>query len=884
MAKLLRTYPFPSGLVNTDGPGVVLTPHPAAARSIGVPHRKLEDIAIRLLEQNGLRVASPLVSRRMLRSVIGRVTTERDHSAFADRIGPVLGTVLRTGIDTTALAEHGSGSVRVLANVAKAYQTELRQEGLVDGSECMIQASMLATERTRFTIYGYFRARPEEIGIISALADEGSEYYLPCGGIPLLDNNRRWRDVMISQGWSEDPEGCGPLVGLGRGLAKVFGGTESVGENIEGSIRAISLATIEDEVRFVLGKAKGLIADGASPHEIAIVCERPDDYAAALSAVSDEYGLPLVLRHRIPLLASRFGGMIRHLFEAVASDLDFEPTLRLLMHPYGPDAARSAWRSIRRTRPKGMDNWAEYWPGVRILETNDKRPLREWARLLRRWLDAFGTRVRTAETAAELAAYYGFIDAITEIAGLEGTAPMPFTAFHAFISDILSSTSIPSSLNAIGVDVLTPDTLSGGKYKNVFILGLAEGMHPPAIDDNVVVDFYDRKLLLANGVEFESVSDIAKWASSTFFFALLAANDELTLSYPRNVENKSKIASPFFDLLGLVPQTAGQNTISSIDEWRRVFVASPAEGPATSGVEEIRRKLNVELAREMSRPPDEYGGIVGRPLDAAARVWSVSQFTRFGQCPFKWFASHVLKLVIDEEAAGELHPTIRGSLYHRTLELAVLAEGDETDIRAKILNNLEQAFSTAESDPEVGLPALPNWELQRADHLEHLRRAVVSPEFIDEGARVIDVEVAFNGRWDGLQMIGYIDRVDETPEGLVAIDYKTSSKAPFGIKDPAGKLSVDIQLPIYTHVALRTLYPDKVLGAGAYYSLTKGNVIKRAGLEGMEALSGFPEMVKRALAEGRYPVEPDVDQKACRQCDFDPVCRKTSMSIDSNAV
>jgi len=39
-------------------------------------------------------------------------------------------------------------------------------------------------------------------------------------------------------------------------------------------------------------------------------------------------------------------------------------------------------------------------------------------------------------------------------------------------------------------------------------------------------------------------------------------------------------------------------------------------------------------------------------------------------------------------------------------------------------------------------------------------------------------------------------------------------------------------------------------------------------------LADLPALVRRHLMEGRYPVEPDVDQKVCGTCPFDLVCRR----------
>jgi CRISPR/Cas system-associated exonuclease Cas4 (RecB family) len=39
-------------------------------------------------------------------------------------------------------------------------------------------------------------------------------------------------------------------------------------------------------------------------------------------------------------------------------------------------------------------------------------------------------------------------------------------------------------------------------------------------------------------------------------------------------------------------------------------------------------------------------------------------------------------------------------------------------------------------------------------------------------------------------------------------------------------------------------------------------------------LEEFAEHLKRSLADGRFPVDPDVKRDACVYCDFAAVCRK----------
>ena len=116
-----------------------------------------------------------------------------------------------------------------------------------------------------------------------------------------------------------------------------------------------------------------------------------------------------------------------------------------------------------------------------------------------------------------------------------------------------------------------------------------------------------------------------------------------------------------------------------------------------------------------------------------------------------------------------------------------------------------------------------------------------------------------------------MDRLDRTSQGLVLWDYKTGSSKPIGIKDESGKATLDIQLPLYIHVA-PTLFPGEPVDGAYYYSLSKGKNLDKAK-PNEETLKAIAQRVKTHLETGHYPVEPDVEQKACRSCSYDMVCR-----------
>lgn len=146
-------------------------------------------------------------------------------------------------------------------------------------------------------------------------------------------------------------------------------------------------------------------------------------------------------------------------------------------------------------------------------------------------------------------------------------------------------------------------------------------------------------------------------------------------------------------------------------------------------------------------------------------------------------------------------------------------------------------------------------------YLAQLRRAVTSEGFALPGAEAIETEVSFSGEWHGFRVEGRVDRVDRTPEGLVFVDYKTTSSAP----------KPDLQLPIYREAAAPVLFPEEPVKDAYYYSLTKAKRIQGKQLSA-NALADVAEEAKANLEDGYLP--PDILQTSCDFCDFDLVCRR----------
>jgi ATP-dependent helicase/DNAse subunit B len=230
----------------------------------------------------------------------------------------------------------------------------------------------------------------------------------------------------------------------------------------------------------------------------------------------------------------------------------------------------------------------------------------------------------------------------------------------------------------------------------------------------------------------------------------------------------------------------------------------------------------------------------------------------------------VLWLGSPAEAELELASNTRGSLYHKTMELAVKQAIAEPNIREAVLARLDEAFAEAEKSDGINITKITTWELRRDEHLELLRKFVADECFVGEGVSVEAVEAEFDLTWKGLRLRGKIDRIDRTTDGLAAVDYKTGSAGNFA-KDETGRLKLDVQMPVYSKAALPDLFKSETqFAAGSYLSFKD----RKASKERDADLEAFIERLKADFARGNFAVEPDVDGKACEFCAYESVCRQ----------
>lgn len=876
MARTLTlTSVYATDVVSKKTRGQVITPNVLAAATLGVKPLSLRQLARKTLSDAGLTVADRLVMHTLLRQTVSEVLSPSD-------INGTVQSVRRAVRDLLALElPNPPKNIAWLADLAEHYHALLRENALVDPVEMMVEAAKVADEPLELTITGYAFLRTDEVAFVDAICADGSQLTLPYLDVPLFSANARAKAWLEAQGWqvardTDVTNVVGQVAARRYALSQVSRDVDDIADGLAAQMTGVVYADVESEVRGVLTEVKRLLHTGVQPEAIALVVNQDDRYGSLVKAVASEYEIPVRTFYQVPAYVSRLGRWLERLIEVVRTDGDIEITRRLLAHPF-TDVSADIWQTLQQTPPQSLSAWQAIEPKFDVLQMPTSAPFAAYRQHFARIKQAFLPATLVEDDASARVLFRDIEGSLTYLVDEEGDAVWSLERFLTTLSDMLRLFSAPSESDKEGVPLHTPPAVLGAAYDHVFVLGAAEGMLPPAISEDSRLDFLTRKQLQQQGHAITTAADAARRVRMLVYAALACARASLQISYPQQAFGQSMLPSEVFARLGLEPVSVPKQPASKAEA--RAIRLQTADTFDDDVLVRARHAFTVETHRESASPHDTYDGVTGVPIDINQRTLSASQLVAFGQCSYRWFAQRVLRLEEPTEPDAELTPTLRGSLYHKVLELALaplvgqhLSAAEQRDIAVK---QLDEAFAKAEKQLDV--MRLPNWQKQRQEHIDHLKAILQRDSFFQDGRVIWGLEQRFKTTWHDLMVVGVIDRVDlakdGAEDGLHFIDYKTSASKPKGAKDKNGKLNVDVQLPLYLQAAAPELYPDETVANAQYYSLTKGATIANADVNDDELLR-LSEQVKTCLAEGHFPVDPDPQEGACTYCPYDSLCRK----------
>jgi CRISPR/Cas system-associated exonuclease Cas4 (RecB family) len=673
----------------------------------------------------------------------------------------------------------------------------------------------------------------------------------------------------------------------------------------------------EEEVAAFAREVKRALRDGrlSTLDRAALVVHQPLPYVYLARTVLGSAGLQCQLFDTLPLAAEPYAGALDLVLTFVGSGFARAPGIQLLQSPHfdfaDPDGHRISAGDIsvldRALTENGytgdvealgrlIDAWNRAQPprpavirAGRLLEilAHELAPLRapapvaEHLTVLLRFLTAHETmpwgstdpgparhlRARgavIATIASLLDAHRRFDDGVGD-----------FDEVAALLRRWIESQTFAPRTGSAGVHVLDSASAPFGHFEFVHCAGLVDGEWPERPRRNI---FYSTAILREFGWPAER--DRTDGLRSSFSDLLGSATREVHASAFLLEHDAIVSLSPFVDEISRRERTQAQAAADT-----RIFdhEALTAGDIAADVVGQHAREWAAFRQLARSREDARFRGATGSHLPHA---YSLSGLERYQDCPFKYFASDVLRLDEPAEDGGALSPRARGRFIHELLHQFfqawdARAEGAMTPAR---LDTARAVFA------EVAEPLLS--QLPRSDAALERTRLFGSALSVGIVDLVLAMEVSRPGtvreRWleyrlegefslgDSSRRVplrGVADRIDLL-EGnrLRVIDYKTGS---------APERGRALQVPVYALCAQERLEARDgsrwAVDEALYISFSgKRASVRIADAQDDEMLASARNRVFTVVDQinaGVFPVRPH-EPIRCSYCAYPSVCRK----------
>ncbi|HET7697936.1 MAG TPA: PD-(D/E)XK nuclease family protein [Vicinamibacterales bacterium] len=673
----------------------------------------------------------------------------------------------------------------------------------------------------------------------------------------------------------------------------------------------------EEELAAFVRALKTRGASAAPLSRTAIAFQRPLPYLYLARQVFADAGMPYQALDALPLAGEPFAASVDIVFGAIAADFTRGALIELLRCPHFVFIAGSAPLTI-----------ADVHVLDRLLV--DRKYLGGIDRLtaLAEELRGQGEHrlSAAAQIASELAAAAAAATAPAQIEGILGfiakherpaRGDEPWLARH-----LRARAAVRSALTMLrdAHAAHDPAPLSIAQLSGSVRRWIDGQTFSPRLGDSGVT------LLDASAVPYADLDELrlvglteADWpergARSIFYPQSLLAQ----LGWPKDQDRLSASRARFQDLLRLPRRRVSLSTITLEDD----AIVSPS--PLIEDVDAVGLPIErftpapglagarVFAHEALSLPPVVPGVLAGeasawlalragRSFEAArfrgvtgpraASVYAVSRLERYLECPFKFYAAHVLKLPEERDEQAWMTPQERGSFVHEVFE-SFFTEWQRLGRGAVTTANMAEAIELFDRIATRHLDELP--EGDRALERTLLLGSAAAAGFgerafafeIEDDVAVVErllehqLEGVFTFEAAGAQrrvaLRSKADRIDLLADGTLRIvDYKIG-------RAPERKRS--LQLPIYGACAEQALAGRHgrqwTLARAGYIAFKEKTAfvelpnVRKAASEGQERLLAVIDAVER----GEFPVQPD-EPFLCNWCAYPGVCRKDYVGDD----
>ena len=787
----------------------------------------------------------------------------------------------------------------------------------------------LAGQKAIF-LYGFYDLTGVQLDLVLSLADHpNAKVYFPYEkGNPAHAYAERLLNDPAFAGKSitpPHPASRGPLP-TGEGLIPSPYGRGTASAQGEAKIDLYSCSGARDEVWLAAKEILKLVDEGIPYREIAVVSRNLTPYLPALREIFRGHEIPYTCSRGEPAGSHPLVKTIRTL---VTLD-EKHPYIRTLRK----DLAKSPYLSLshreRDGKAQGEGSWLSHitW-ATSLLHQSIRFP-----------------KDASDEERSLFEAVIASLDALKILDGLG--KPVTRERFLDAWQEKLDLLERPAAANHDGVQALEVQQARGLSFRAVFLLGMNEKVFPRLIrEDPFLSDAARGALAQATGCRLGRKLD--GYEEERFLFELMrqAASERLFLFTQRSdEEGKARIPSVYLKELehqapGLEAIRLPRSTVEKFDRrppltWtpkELSFLMNRAQldpkSPYTAlgwDVAGYYRILASHRAIETFRSGlGPYDGVladatlVRRVLE---KGFSPSSLEDLAQCPFQYYAGHVLRIPVEEDLApeGEMTPQALGQLFHKTLELFYtdcakpssptvsgggsmdplpVTAGDDKKLMASVQKAADACFAEFAANLSTVYPlalkaskelVIKELSIFIKSDIEECIHSGYTPRWFEQpidGTLPSGVlPYRFHGKPDRLDIKGGVGITE-----IRVIDYKSGKPKPW-----TGRIETQIiqgrflQLPIY--LGLAGAFAEKELGKKAASTMATLRPVRETDEEATEkslpasfwqspSAPMFIENIKELIGvieKEKFYIEPDTgDWGYCARCNFARICRKEHM-------
>ena len=413
----------------------------------------------------------------------------------------------------------------------------------------------------------------------------------------------------------------------------------------------------------------------------------------------------------------------------------------------------------------------------------------EWER------DAFGGGPAGARADRDLDAVVALFSAAALFQDRLPAAPPSAFAEHLRGQDVPGDRLVKAAPDADQVALLTPQAAAGRRWSLVVVAGVQESVWPDLRLRGSLLGSQDLvDVVTGRGRSAAAAATAVRYDETRqFLVALSRAAQRLVVTA---VDNDEEQPSPFLDLIDefplleerpYAPVPRPMSLSGVISDLRRGVAAGEAPSSAAETALAWLAEVGVRGADPGQWWPlrDRSVDLPRRPEPAPVRV-SPSSLERFSTCALQW-------LLVSSGGEQDSPPAASmGTLIHDIVE----TEG-EAGLDA-MLRALDDRWSS------LGLPH--GWHQRVQRRLAELMLTRADQYLSGERARgttVLGIEVPIEVTLGRADLIGRVDRLERTPDGVRVIDFKTGRTSV-----PPGDVAENLQLGAYQAALAHGAFED----------------------------------------------------------------------------